>query len=229
MFFAYLVRCADGTLYGGYTTDLQKRLAAHNSGKGAKYTRSRLPVELVWWEECPTKEAAMSREWHIKHLTREQKLALIAWKEENPMVFRKMEEEDIQKVIPLYMDYYNGQEGGCWTEQTTYKRIHQVWSREDSHCLLLELKGQPVGFAMGYMEQYDDLVAYDLVEIVIAAEHQKKGLGTQLMLELERQVKAAGAAMIQLEAVNDEMHERFYGKMQYGNASNLVLKCKMLG
>ena len=78
MFFAYLVRCADGTLYGGYTTDLQKRLAAHNSGKGAKYTRSRLPVELVWWEEYPTKEAAMSREWHIKRLTREQKLALIA-------------------------------------------------------------------------------------------------------------------------------------------------------
>lgn len=78
MFFAYLVRCADGTLYGGYTTDLQKRLAAHNSGKGAKYTRSRLPVELVWWEECPTKEAAMSREWYVKRLTREQKLALIA-------------------------------------------------------------------------------------------------------------------------------------------------------
>ena len=78
MFFAYLVRCADGTLYGGYTTDLQKRLAAHNGGKGAKYTRSRLPVELVWWEEYPTKEAAMSREWHIKRLTREQKLALIA-------------------------------------------------------------------------------------------------------------------------------------------------------
>ena len=80
MFFAYLVRCADGTLYGGYTTDLQKRLAAHNSGKGAKYTRSRLPVELVYWEECPTKEAAMSREWQLKHLTREKKLELIAQK-----------------------------------------------------------------------------------------------------------------------------------------------------
>ncbi|MBR4991957.1 MAG: GIY-YIG nuclease family protein [Clostridia bacterium] len=77
MFFAYLVRCADGTLYGGYTTDLQKRLAAHNGGKGAKYTRSRLPVELVWWEECPTKQAAMSREWQVKHLTREEKLKLI--------------------------------------------------------------------------------------------------------------------------------------------------------
>ena len=77
MFFAYLVRCADGTLYGGYTTDLEKRLAAHNSGKGAKYTRSRLPVELVWWEECPTKESAMSREWQVKHLSREEKLKLV--------------------------------------------------------------------------------------------------------------------------------------------------------
>ncbi|MBR5536643.1 MAG: GIY-YIG nuclease family protein [Clostridia bacterium] len=81
MHFAYLLRCADGTLYGGYTTDLQKRLAAHNSGKGAKYTRCRLPVELVWWEEHPTKEAAMSREWQVKHLTREQKLELIAQKD----------------------------------------------------------------------------------------------------------------------------------------------------
>lgn len=77
MFFAYLVRCADGTLYGGYTTDLEKRLAAHNSGKGAKYTRSRLPVELVWWEECPTRQAAMSREWQVKHLSREEKLKLV--------------------------------------------------------------------------------------------------------------------------------------------------------
>ena len=77
MYFAYLLQCADGTLYGGYTTDLQKRLAAHNSGKGAKYTRARLPVELVYWEECPSKEEAMSREWHLKRLTRAQKLALI--------------------------------------------------------------------------------------------------------------------------------------------------------
>ena len=77
MYFAYLVQCADGTLYGGYTTDLQKRMEAHNSGKGAKYTRSRLPVELVYWEECPSKEEAMSREWHLKRLTRAQKLALM--------------------------------------------------------------------------------------------------------------------------------------------------------
>ena len=77
MHYTYLLRCADGSLYGGYTTDLQRRLTAHNSGKGAKYTRARLPVELVWWESFSTKEEAMSREWHLKKLSRAQKLALI--------------------------------------------------------------------------------------------------------------------------------------------------------
>ena len=77
MHYTYLLRCADGSLYGGYTTDLQRRLTAHNSGRGAKYTRARLPVELVWWESFSTKEEAMSREWHLKKLSRAQKLALI--------------------------------------------------------------------------------------------------------------------------------------------------------
>lgn len=78
MYYAYFVRCADGTLYGGYTDDLSRRLAAHNSGHGAKYTRSRLPVELVYWEQFPTRQEAMSREWHLKRLSRAQKLELIA-------------------------------------------------------------------------------------------------------------------------------------------------------
>ena len=77
MAFAYMVRCADGSLYRGWTYDLAARVAAHNSGQGAKYTRSRLPVELVWWESFSTKEEAMSREWHLKKLSRAQKLALI--------------------------------------------------------------------------------------------------------------------------------------------------------
>ena len=70
MAFAYMVRCADGSLYSGWTYDLAARVAAHNSGQGAKYTRSRLPVELVWWESFSTKEEAMSREWHLKKLSR---------------------------------------------------------------------------------------------------------------------------------------------------------------
>ena len=74
--YVYILRCVDGTLYCGWTTDLEARLAAHNSGKGAKYTRSRRPVELVYSEAYEDRHDALSREWHIKRMTREEKLAL---------------------------------------------------------------------------------------------------------------------------------------------------------
>ena len=77
MNYVYLLRCADGSLYCGWTTDLERRLRVHNSGKGAKYTRSRLPVELVYWEAFEDRTQALSREWHLKRLSREEKLQLI--------------------------------------------------------------------------------------------------------------------------------------------------------
>ena len=77
MNYTYMLRCGDGSLYTGWTNDPARRLAAHQAGKGGKYTRSRLPVELVWLEEWPTKEEAMAREWAVKQLTRRQKLALV--------------------------------------------------------------------------------------------------------------------------------------------------------
>lgn len=73
----YILRCADGTLYTGMAADPERRCAVHNAGKGAKYTRSRLPVALVWREEQGDKSAALKREAAIKRLTRAQKLALI--------------------------------------------------------------------------------------------------------------------------------------------------------
>ncbi|MBQ7794866.1 MAG: GIY-YIG nuclease family protein [Clostridia bacterium] len=77
MYYTYLLECADGTLYCGYTTDVAERVKAHNSGKGAKYTKSRLPVKAVYSESFETKSEAMSREAKIKQLTREDKLKLI--------------------------------------------------------------------------------------------------------------------------------------------------------
>ena len=74
----YILRCGDGTLYTGMTDDFEKRLAAHNSGKGAKYTRGRAPLEAVYQEACGSKSDALKREYAIKRLTRQQKLALIA-------------------------------------------------------------------------------------------------------------------------------------------------------
>jgi putative endonuclease len=76
--FCYLLECADGTLYCGITNDLDKRLAAHNAGEGAKYTRSRLPVQLAYRESCADRSAALKREREIKALPRAAKLALIA-------------------------------------------------------------------------------------------------------------------------------------------------------
>ena len=73
----YLLRCADDTLYCGITNDLEKRLAAHNAGTASKYTRVRLPVELVFAEPCADRSAASKREMEIKGLSREKKLALI--------------------------------------------------------------------------------------------------------------------------------------------------------
>lgn len=73
----YILRCRDGSLYTGITTDVEKRLEAHRSGKGAKYTRGRGPLELVYREECGTHSDALKREIEIKRLTREQKQALI--------------------------------------------------------------------------------------------------------------------------------------------------------
>jgi putative endonuclease len=76
--YVYILECADNTLYTGYTNNLENRLKAHNEGKGAKYTKSRLPVKLVYSESFDDKKEAMSREWFIKHrLTREEKLELI--------------------------------------------------------------------------------------------------------------------------------------------------------
>jgi len=74
----YLVRCADNTFYAGSTTDVEARAAAHNAGRGARYTSGRRPVEVVYVEECGSRSAALRREHALKRLTRAEKEALIA-------------------------------------------------------------------------------------------------------------------------------------------------------
>lgn len=78
MNYTYIVECKDKTLYTGWTTDLEKRLRAHNTGKGAKYTRSRRPVQLVYAEEAEDQHTAMQREAQIKQMSRAEKLQMIA-------------------------------------------------------------------------------------------------------------------------------------------------------
>lgn len=82
--FVYILRCRDGSLYTGWTTHLEERVRTHNQGKGAKYTRSRRPVQLAYWEQYPDKGQALRREQAIKRLSREEKLALIQGQPEAP-------------------------------------------------------------------------------------------------------------------------------------------------
>jgi predicted N-acetyltransferase YhbS len=143
------------------------------------------------------------------------------------MIISEMKLNDISTVLPLYIDYYNNCEGGCWTKETARKRIHQVLAMEDSYSLIMKRDdGTAVGFVMGYFKQYDDIVGYTLEEIIISRENQNKGLGSALLAEVEHSVKEKGASCVELQAVSDEMHERYYGKAGYKNAKNFVMKVK---
>lgn len=90
--YTYMLRCGDGSLYTGWTNDLEKRLKAHQKGKGAKYTKAHQPVELVYSESFATKEEAMQREWRIKRLTKGEKETLVEYYK------NKIEEHDSIKA-----------------------------------------------------------------------------------------------------------------------------------
>lgn len=143
------------------------------------------------------------------------------------MNIREMTVEDITKVINLYIKYYNEIEKSCWTEKTVYKRIHQVLTMEDSYSLIMEDDNNKVfGFVMGYFKQYDDIVGYTLEEIIIEPDEQNKGYGSKLLGRIEDLVEKKGASCIELQAVNDNMHNHFYDKADYLNSDSFVNKVK---
>lgn len=79
--YTYMVRCQDGSLYTGWTNDIEHRIEAHNSGRGAKYTKARRPVKLVYYETFLTKQEAMKREYEIKRMTKREKESLLGRRE----------------------------------------------------------------------------------------------------------------------------------------------------
>lgn len=146
------------------------------------------------------------------------------------MKYDKMRETDVDEIARRYMEYYNNHEGGCWNYEKAYKRIHQMVTMEDSLCLIQrDGLGNPTGFAIGYFKEYDDISAYYLEEIVIFAEYQNKGYGTQFLKEIEKYVLASGAEHIELMSVNDEHHMHFYTGFGMYAATNLKVMGKRYG
>ena len=126
MNYTYMVRCKDGTLYTGWTNNIERRMEAHNSGTGAKYTKSRRPVKLVYCEEFPTKEEAMKREYAIKHMKKKEKEKMVSGMErrEDERLVRVRPDKrqvEFQKVefyafIHFTINTYTGKEWGDGTE-----------------------------------------------------------------------------------------------------------------
>ncbi len=137
-----------------------------------------------------------------------------------------MTAEDVEKVLPLYLAYYNGHEGSEWTNETAGRRIRQVVTMQDSRSYLLKKDGALLGFVMGFLKQYDDLLGYTLEEIIVTSDEQNKGYGTEAMTLLEAELRKESVSMVELLAVNDEMHEHFYGKFGFRNTKTLVPKAK---
>ena len=188
--YAYILRCSDGTLYTGWTNDLDKRLASHNEGKGSKYTRTRLPVELVYYESFETKQQAMSREWHIKQLSREEKERLIAGADK-----RRMKRMDfaIRDAVPADFDYILGLNEKDVVVLSPMDEAKAEYFRETAELFqVVEADGQPAGFLIvmregadytsenyiWFSEQYGKFLYID--RIVIDEKYRRTGLGRYL-------------------------------------------------
>ncbi len=143
------------------------------------------------------------------------------------MKYRQMTEEDLKVVVEMNIDYYNNVEDCEWTFEKNYKRNHQVFSMEDSYCLVQEEdNGKLVGSIVGYIKEFEDITGYYLEEIVIARDSQNKGYGTAFLMELEKRLREKGVVHIDLSSVNDDMHKHFYNKLGYYEADNFSMMGK---
>lgn len=143
------------------------------------------------------------------------------------MYIEIIEEKELHDIAKAYMGYFN-EEGDSWSFDHAYKRLHQMWSIDDSLCLKAMEGNEVTGILMGYFEWFDDGPYFHVFEILILRQYQKMGIGTALLNEAEQIAKEKGATIATLEALNDEQHEHFYGKLGYITKPNLAYKMKKL-
>ena len=140
--------------------------------------------------------------------------------------YTRLDEANIVDIAKKYREYYNAHEGGCWTFEKAYRRIHQIVTIEDSFCLIQLNNNKITGFAIGFFKEYDDLTAYYLEEIVIFAAYQNKGYGKAFLAELEKKAKERGAEHMELVSMNDDLHMHFYTSCGMYAANNLKIMGK---
>lgn len=145
------------------------------------------------------------------------------------MEINKINIKDLETIKQSYADYFNKHEEAEWTKEKVDRRFKQLVERFDYIGLGLYIEEKLIGFALGCYEQFEDILISKLNELFIITEYQSKGYGSKLLKAFETHSKTGGAIRIQLESANDEIHNRFYNKMNgYSDANNNVLKAKSL-
>lgn len=136
---------------------------------------------------------------------------------------------NLDEMAKIYIDYYNNNEDGCWSEEKAKKRIAQMITINDSNCLCLyNDEEKMIGFILGYYREFDDLLGYCLDEIIVDLKYQNQGYGKLLMEKLEETVESDGASMIELTSVNDEHHKHFYKKCGFYISDNFIQMSKFI-
>lgn len=145
------------------------------------------------------------------------------------ITYRKLEEHDLETIVPHYVAYFNQIEGASWTEALARRRLSQLIIRFDAFGFILEEDGHDRGFAIGQFVQFDDGVVFELNELLIYLPYQNKGHGSRLLKKIETEAHHHGAFRIQLVAADDDLHNYFYlNKHGYGNAHNNLWRTKAL-
>ncbi len=142
------------------------------------------------------------------------------------MQFEQLTTSHIPTLASFYVDYYNNREGGSWTVEQATVRISQMVTIQNGFGLVAIDDNKVVGFVMGFLRQYDDLVSYYLDEIVVASIYQNRGIGSAILQELFLRLQQMGVAGVELISINDEQHKHFYGKAGFKDATNHVNKVK---
>ena len=142
------------------------------------------------------------------------------------MIFKKLEEKELEPSINMYIDYYNTVEGNKYTYSIVLKKFRQFMNLIDNRCYVLKEEDKILGVVLGYIKTYDDLKTYYLEEIVIEKNHQNQNLGSHLLSLVEEDIKKDDVKGIELLSINDEHHHRFYLKNGFKDVKNLTPKVK---
>lgn len=111
----------------------------------------------------------------------------------NTVSFKELNESNMEEAVKLFVDYFNTNEKASWTYENAYRRIHEAITKEDNVSFMILINNRLIGFEMGYLEQYEDGLVFDLHEILIAKDFQRKGYGKALVTEAMRRAKEKGA------------------------------------